>query len=699
MKTNSRYINKTMNMKTLFAALFISLSIITAAQNIKLNWKEHLQMGDELFARRSYYNAIEHYKSVLSAKPDNLKALFQLGELHRLIRDYYAAEKYYGQVVDKDMQYKYPTAIFYYALMMKMNRNYTGAAAMFDKFLNLEDKIKTDKSLKDLAAREKQGCALDSLLVDTGDFKFVHLGNEVNSVFTEQAPFPISDKEILFSSLRSTHPIKILDTFTYQPLTGEFARIYKARKTGENEWGNVEMLPENINVYMTHTGNGTFSPDGKLFFYTQCKNDSKMNVVCRICVSKYNNGVWQDPIPLPESINDPSSTNTHPTVVVDNTGSTFLYFSSNRQPSEGGMDIWISRFDRDLNFGAPYNAGKTINTPQDEITPFFDAATKTLYFSSNGHVNLGGFDIFKTKQVALEWQQPENMGKPFNSSCDDMYYTVHPSQRLGLLVSNRPGTYSLKSETCCDDIFGFSTKKKVKYYGHCYDKEDTVKKAPIPGVTITVYVKNKQTGEYEPVKQIVTDSVSSKFELPLREEDDYKIVASKDKYFSDQIFITSDQIKKAESNELPIFFKLEKLVKGKTYRLNNVYYAYKSAELTPASKLVLDTLFMLLEFNPRVIIELSSHTDSRGSDEYNEKLSQARAESCVNYLISKGIKPERLVAKGYGEKKLLNKCADNVPCKEEEHAINRRTEFQVIGETEEGTVIIDKKKQAEFEKD
>jgi outer membrane protein OmpA-like peptidoglycan-associated protein len=108
---------------------------------------------------------------------------------------------------------------------------------------------------------------------------------------------------------------------------------------------------------------------------------------------------------------------------------------------------------------------------------------------------------------------------------------------------------------------------------------------------------------------------------------------------------------------------------------------------------------MLLEFNPRVIIELSSHTDSRGSDEYNEKLSQARAESCVNYLISKGIKPERLVAKGYGEKKLLNKCADNVPCKEEEHAINRRTEFQVIGETEEGTVIIDKKKQAEFEKD
>lgn len=695
---NTLMTRKTMKAILLLVLIAIITRVMAGPASTKLNWKEHLQLGDELFARRSYYNAIEHYKSVVSSKPGHLKALYQLGESHRLIRDYYAAEKYYGQVVDKDAQRKYPQALFYYALMMKMNRNYSGASAMFDRFIKVGDEGKADKSLLDLARREKEGCALDSLLIDSGDLKFYQLGNTVNSVFSEFAPYPISETELLFSSLRAEAPIKILDTFTHQPLTGEFARIYKARKLGENEWGNVEMLPENINVYMTHTGNGTFSPDGKLFFYTQCKNDEKMNVICRICVSKYSDGIWENPVPLPESINDPKSTNTHPAVVVDYAGNMFLYFSSNRQPSEGGMDIWVSRFDKDLNFGAPYNAGKTINTPQDEITPFFDPEKKILYFSSNGHVNLGGFDIFKTRQIAMEWQQPENMGKPYNSSCDDIYFAIHKSQRVGFLVSNRPGTYSLKSETCCDDIFGFALKKKVKYYGYCYDKEDTTKK-PIPGVTITIYVKNKQTGEYEPVKQIVTDSTTHKFELPLREGEDYKLVASRDKYLNDQIFITSEDIKKAETGELPISFWLEKLVKGKTYRLNNVYYAYKSAELTESSKRVLDTLYMLLEFNPRVIIELSAHTDSRGSDEYNLKLSQARAESCVNYLIAKGIKPERLVAKGYGEKKLLNKCKDNVPCKEEEHAINRRTEFEVIGETEEGTIVIDEKKRDAFEKD
>jgi outer membrane protein OmpA-like peptidoglycan-associated protein len=372
-------------------------------------------------------------------------------------------------------------------------------------------------------------------------------------------------------------------------------------------------------------------------------------------------------------------------------------FSSSRQPSEGGMDLWASRFDKDLNFGAPYNAGKVLNTPQDEITPFYDDSKKTLYFSSNGHVNLGGFDIFKSKMIALEWSIPVNLGKPFNSSCDDLYYTVYKTQAAGYLVSNRPGTISLKSETCCDDIFGFTQKKKIKIYGYSYDKTDS-SKTPIPDVTLTIYKKNKETGEYEAVKQIVTDSTTNKFELPLREDDDYKIVASKGKYMSEQIFVTSDDIKKS-NGELPIFFRLEKLVKDKTYKLNNIYYAYKSAELTESSKGVLDTLVLLLDFNPRVIIELSAHTDSRGGDEYNLKLSQARAESCVNYLITKGIKPERLVAKGYGETMLLNKCDNNTPCKEVEHQENRRTEFKVIGETEEGTIIIDPEKQAEFDKE
>jgi len=702
MKTTRYSTNTNLTMKTFSRIFFISVILCsiayTANAQSKLNWKEHLQMGDDLFNRKSYYNAIEHYKSTVAANPDNLKALYQLGESHRLIRDYYASEKYYKQLIDKDTKTEYEDALFYYALMMKMNRNYAGASEYFDKYLNLEEDDDDDenKGMKDWAQREKEGCALDSLLTDSGDIRFVHLGNTVNSSFSEQAPYPISDKEFMYSSLRSDKPIEIIDTFSRQPLTGQFARIYKARNTGENNF-EVELIDTTINIYQTHAANGSFSPDGKLFFYTQCKNRNDVEVVCRIVVSKHNNGIWDNPIPLPESINDPSSTNTHPAVVIDNAGNTLLFFASDRKPSEGGMDLWVSNFDKNLVFGAPYNAGKLLNTPQDEVTPYYDDSKKVLYFSSNGHPNLGGYDIFKTKMVALEWKKPENMGKPYNSSCDDLYYAIHKTQTSGYLVSNRPGTISLKSETCCDDIFGFTTKKKIKVFGYSYDKNDSTKK-PIPDVTLTIYKKNKETGEYEAVKQIVTDSTSNKFELPLREDDDYKIVASKGKYMSEQIFITSEDIKKSDG-ELPITFQLEKLVKDKVYKLNNIYYAYKSAELTESSKGVLDTLYMLLEFNPRAIIELGSHSDSRGGDEYNEKLSQARAESCVNYLIQKGIKPERLVAKGYGETVLLNNCKNGVTCKEVEHQENRRTEFKVIGETEEGTILVDPKKEAEFDKE
>jgi hypothetical protein len=199
---------------------------------------------------------------------------------------------------------------------MKMNRNYKGAEAMFEKFLTAEDDDDDadEKLLKDWAKREKEGCKLDSLYSDSGDLRFLHLGNNVNSPFSEQAPFPISDKEFIFSSLRSEKPIEIIDTFTGQPLTGQFARLYKARKGDDNTYTS-EMLDTIINVYQTHAANGSFSPDGKLFFYTQCKNKNDVDVVCRIVVSKHNNGIWENPIPLPESINDKTSTNTHPSVV------------------------------------------------------------------------------------------------------------------------------------------------------------------------------------------------------------------------------------------------------------------------------------------------------------------------------------------------------------------------------------------------
>jgi OOP family OmpA-OmpF porin len=662
----------------LLFSCFLCVSVV-AQEKKEYDWKTNLKVADDLYRRNSFYNAADFYEKVLKVKPDNTEALYKLAESQRLYRDYYNAAANYKKLLDTEAT-KYTTARFYYALMLKQTGKYEEAIIQFDQYSASDNK---DDKLVQRAQIEKQGCAFSKTLTLNTDVKVKHLDNKVNSMGTDFAPFALTKDQLVFSSIRTDTAIVIWDTVNFFNAAA-LSRIYVMKQDGDT-WAEPRLLPEFINGNM-NAANGTFSPDRTAFFYTECTYDKMLNVHCDLYICRYKGGVWDQPTKLPAQINSPGSSNTHPAVMINNeTDKNALYFSSDRAGGKGGKDIWYAAFDDNFAFSEPVNAGDIINTAEDEVTPFFDADQNMLYFSSNGKVGLGGFDVFRT---ALDGKGSvaENLGLPYNSFADDLYYSLFTDRQTGYVASNRPGSRSLRSESTSEDIFTFKVRKGVDYKGFAYQTGDT-NQVPLAGVKVTVYVKDPKTNKYEPTTDyMATTGADNKFSVSLKGNLDYKLVATKDKYLTDTRYVTAAEIEAAQGPQNMVF-SLEKINKDKTYTLKNIYYDYKSATLRDSSKVVLDTLFTLLENNPRIVIELSSHTDSRGGNDYNQQLSQERAESCVNYLISKGITANRMIPKGYGETKLLNNCGDKSKCTEEQHQVNRRTEFKVVGETEEGTII------------
>jgi outer membrane protein OmpA-like peptidoglycan-associated protein len=420
-----------------------------------------------------------------------------------------------------------------------------------------------------------------------------------------------------------------------------------------------------------------------------------------------------------------------------------LWFSSDRSGGFGGADIWYS-VKSEGAWGEPINAGKQINTIENEMFPVVNGSY--LFFSSAGLPGLGGLDLFKIIQKELNSGKPENFGEGVNSSCDD-FSLLLSNENKGVLSSNRgdlidrvygieiklmefflkgklvpdvaglkplneiklfvrdgdkivdtiipdaSGNYlfkgvidknytvSVEDEKFTPTQFNFSTIGKTKTDTVYHDFNlaskyvvvqnkviDTKSKKPLPNATL--HVKNLTTGQ----ETMVQADANGEVQVQLDKKDKYEIRAS-EKGYMDQTVQLSFKPSDTKINET---LGLQQISKGVTVEVENVFYDFGLATLRPESKNELNKLVEFLAANPTIKVELSSHTDSRGSNEQNQKLSQKRAQSCVDYLISQGIKADQIVAKGYGETKLLNKCKDGVKCSEDEHQINRRTEMKVL---------------------
>ena len=675
---------------TCMAPVFSQNDTLPPPKQEKYKAKKFIKIAAKKMKKGNVYGASDLYEEILYYEPENVIVMYNLAHSYYIARDYKSAEKWFKKAMELD-PVSYPLAQYMYALMMKMNGRYEEAMPVFESFrknYNGENAY----NYKKWAKNEADGCQLALQIIGNPlPVKIRHLDNTVNSAYTEISPMLWNDTTLLFSSLPSD-TIIVFDglnaTIDY------YIKLYKAVISGDS-FKTPEVF-EMFNEFGFHVANGAFSPNKDRFYFTKCHEAKKGKIICSIYVSEYKEQKWQEAVALGFNVNNPLYTSTHPAVAPDKKGSELLYFVSDRDGGKGGLDIWYSVITEKGEYKDPKNLGTKINTDKDEATPFYDVSTGSLYFSSNGHITIGGYDIFKSEGSGSRWSTPRNIGYPINSSTDDMYFTLDEGGQSGYFVSNRPGIISIRGETCCDDIFSFEfiSKIKVAVKGLVYDEEDSVQ-APIDNARVSLSLKSDEgiEGDIEINDSEVKDSKPYFFNLNV--EEDYKVTGSADGFLSASSTFDTRGLTKSDTLHVDIY--LRRLVKDKAYRLKNIYYDFDKWALREESKMTLDTLYNLLMENPTIIIELSSHTDSRGTDSYNLNLSQKRAESCVDYLISRGIPKERMTAKGYGETRLLDDCSqyedcpnDNVsdcPC----HQLNRRTEFKVIGELDAELIYEDER--------
>ncbi|WP_317172782.1 OmpA family protein [Echinicola salinicaeni] len=343
-----------------------------------------------------------------------------------------------------------------------------------------------------------------------------------------------------------------------------------------------------------------------------------------------------------------------------------LYFSSSQPDGSGNSDIYFTKYLGENNWSTPVNLGENVNSSGNERTPYVNEKGE-LFFSSDGRGGLGGLDVFKSEKSGSTWAKAENMGAPINSSRDDFaFYFNSEIPDRGVLSSDRPGGNGM------DDIYAFilEVNSKIFLKGVVMDKE-TMK----PLENAVVELMDKTTGTNF---NFVTNE-DGEYDFVLGEETVYDIEGKKTDYISAELKgLSTKGLRLFADTTIRKDLYLDKIEIGKTIELENIYYDFDKWDIRDDAALELDKLVKILDDNPTMKIELNSHTDSRGSDSYNQILSEKRAQSAVDYIISRGVSRVRIEAKGYGESRLLNQCDDGVECTDEEHQDNRRTEFTIV---------------------
>ncbi|MCO6499832.1 MAG: hypothetical protein J5I47_05570 [Vicingus serpentipes] len=428
----------------------LAFTLLLSTFNFQLsaqNQKQLVKTGDQLYAEGDFYGASLWYQQALEIDSTYLDIVFKYAESLRLYNDYAKAESKYYYIYKKDRGKVYPTAPFWYSMMLKYNAKYLnakksfkGAKRLFSNDRNSYYYLKIMQEIK--ACDTALEIMKDSIPVD-----IKNMGDHINTYNSELGGTLLNDSTIIYSSLRDEKMKEnnvVTDTSLY------LVRLFHGSKSGDL-WGTDKQLEEKINEANYHIANGYFDADENIFYYNKCDRDFK----CKIYAILFENGEWKTPYEV-KNVNMDGYTTTQPSVAtIENTK--VLFFSSDRPGGKGMKDIWYSQRDASGKYRAPANAGANINSIEDEITPFYNAKDTSLYFSSNWHEGLGGFDIFKSHTDINSFEKPKNIGYPINTSTNDFYYNIF--NQTVLITSNRIGSYTKKGETCCNDIYTYEIPK------------------------------------------------------------------------------------------------------------------------------------------------------------------------------------------------------------------------------------------------
>lgn len=618
--------------------------------------------------------------SLKSEKVDTNKYTDVAVVLHKLANsysknhEYLKAEKWFSIAMKysiDEMDEELQSSRLWYGESLMNNEKYDDAILQFEEF-------KKETSDMDLAKRADKGIL--------GCYYAIDPSSTMNSV-----EVVLSDSNINFGTstyglnyfgdettfiFAAAGPKGVVKDEKYQEESNYLSDFYITQSFMNDGYGTPTNFNPPINSE-NNEGAGVLSIDRTTFYFTRKSAVNNSDVA--IWVSKNFNNQWLQPLKLDEKVNVEGYKSMHPSLSMEGD---VLYFSSNRKGGIGGMDIWYCNIDDYGGLSEPINMGPYVNTVGDEVTPFFNYFTKTLYFSSNASGGIGGLDIYKITQNDDQdsWSNPKNIGKPYNSSKDDAYFIINKDQSQGFLSSDRiicDCVDEYEGTPYCYKIFQFGQPEMTfSISGTAFNAEtDDI----IPNTLITFKDIN---GQAENV--FVTTDDQGNYKRDLEVGWDLFLKAQKAKYFGDAASVSTSGL--TESKQIIQDFFLSPIPLGEL-EIPGIEYDFDAATLRPKSREVLDKLVEFLELNNNISIEIRSHTDSRGNANYNLKLSDKRAASVVKYLIAHGISSKRLESRGMGEEDPLDDCSQHPECGTETerkececHQKNRRTAFKTTSE-------------------
>ena len=437
--------SKLIRLRMLRTAFVFGVSLFFSFSLFGQKTKALLADGDKAFAENDFFSAAAYYNRAILQDSSDIVVQYKYADASRLNFDYAIAEHWYAKVLKKDAQGKlYPECSFWLAMIKKNQGNYKDAKKMFDKYAK-KNKKKKDSYFVKKANQEVLACDYAQLLMASPDksVSIFHLDSSVNSKVSEYAPIQV-DSLLYFSSLRDGKDRDRKNSVN-------FNKIYTAIQDSV-KWQKAVELDTLFNRKGIHSANTAFNADYTKVFITRCVPKNAMEFNCDIYSSEYKNGHWGPLQKLPSEINAKGFTNTQPSIGFLEEEEV-LFFASNRSGGEGKMDIWYSKIGKNGNYGKPINAGKQVNSIDDEITPFYCKPCQELFFSSNWHKGFGGFDIFKSEYKNSALGVPKNLGLPFNSNFNDIYFSINSRRTEAFLSSNRIGSYFEEKESCCNDIY------------------------------------------------------------------------------------------------------------------------------------------------------------------------------------------------------------------------------------------------------
>jgi outer membrane protein OmpA-like peptidoglycan-associated protein len=634
-----------------------------------------LKEADKKFESFAFIDAQKIYLEVAEAGYKSENLFKKLGDSYYFNGDLTSAEKWYSELflLETDLS---PEYYYRYAQALRSQEKYTEADQLmlkYDEMTENEDsrvkRIKKEKNYLELIELQSDKFEIDTL--------------DINSKLSDFAPAIFDNKLVFASNREKTSAVKRVHEWNNQP----YLDLYQVELDEEyNTTGSPSIFAEELTSKF-HEASATFTKDGKTVYFTRNnftdnkygESEDGINYL-KIYKSNYDpiEKVWSKPKELP--FNSDEFTCAHPALSPNEKQ---LYFASDMPGSVGMSDIYVVDILGENKYGEPVNLGNEINTEGKETFPFI-SNDGLLFFSSNGHVGLGGLDVFVSVIISKnEFGEVFNLGRPINTSLDDFSFIINSETQVGFFASNREN-----NKENSDNIYRFKQNEDLiteckQYLSGIISKIDGITR--IPDVKIDLldedlnFIESNQT------------NIDGKYSFTVDCDKRYIVRVSKDGFLTFESILRTgsdyedsfeENLQLTEGNDLGVTQAGKGDDLSDLLQLDPIYFDLDKSEIRNDAEVELQKVIAVLKTYPKMKIDVRSHTDSRAGDSYNKLLSDKRAKSTVAYIINKGIAADRISGKGYGETQLVNKCRNGIDCTEAEHALNRRSEFIILNENE-----------------